>query len=699
MYPSGGIANASRHRNAVDTVRNGGGIANAAEHYSANAAERNSANGGGQGFRRADGVLMDSFAAWQGLDSFRRTADRNKMYVFGDQWGDRINYGGRSMPERESIRLQGNVPITNNRLRSAMRTVLGIFQSNQTEPVCVARERDGQEKGEVMTSTLQYVYQHNKIWNLDVATLNNLLISGLAMFRSTFGWRNGKMDVWTDALNYSRVFFDGHIEDTRHRDCHLVGEIEDMSVYDAMARFSGGSRERAERIREIYSHVDAERVMTYAESYTRDTYGYRDFFVADDNSRCRVITTWRKEAKDRYLVHDTLTGDYYKVEVSDYVNLAGENERRMLEQAAAGVLPEDMKLLEYQWFVDNYWYFYHQAPDGTVLKEGESPFWHGEHPYSFRLYTFYDRQIFPFVSGFIDQQRYINRLITLQDFMMRAAAKGLLLVPESCIPTGTTPEQFAANWAKFNGVVVYEARPGVSPPTQVTANTTQLGVYEMLQMQLKMFEDISGIQGALQGQSPNSGTPAALYSLQMQNASTSLSEVFDVYRTLREERDMKNLKLVQQFYDAPKFINVSGDARRMVMYEPNKVRNTEFELSIVESTSSPVYRTVTNDMLANLLNNGHITVRELLENGSFPFADRLLQSIDVRERQAASALQMPPNMGAASALQMPPNSDMGGAAGRDTMRQLQPVPADIQREIASMASPMAGRMYDEIMQN
>ena len=625
---------------------------------------------GRSGFRKADSVLLDSFTAWQALDRFRREAERNKMYVFGDQWGDRINYEGRSMTERESIRQQGNVPITNNRLRSAIRTILGLFQANQTEPVCIARERDAQDKGEVMTSTLQYVYQHNKVWNLDVATLNDFLISGLAMFRSTFGWRDGKMDVWTDSLNYSRVFFDNHMEDVRQWDCHLVGEIEDMGIYDVMARFAGGSPAKAEEIRRIYASVNSERITSYLEAYGRSTYGYRDFYMADDDTRCRVITTWRKEAKERYFVHDTLTGDYYKVEISDFEKLVATNRLRIEEQGAAGVLPEDMKLLRYQWFVDNYWYFYHQAPSGEVLSEGESPFWHGSHPYTFKLYTFYDKQIFPFVSGFIDQQRYINRLIMMQDFMMRAAAKGVLLVPTQVLQeTGRNPEEFAADWVKFNGVIMYTAKPGIPPPQQITANSTQLGVYDMLQVQLKMFEDISGVQGALQGQAPGAGTPAALYAQQTQNASTSLAEVFDVYRMLREERDMKNLKLIQQFYDAPKYINVSGDARKMVMYEPNKVRNTEFDLSIVESTSTPVYRMVTNDMLVNLLNNGHITIKELLENGAFPFADKLLQSINHREQQMQQAAGgIDPGMG-------------------QSLPQLQSIPQDLQQQISSGANP------------
>jgi hypothetical protein len=620
---------------------------------------------------------MDSFTAWQSLEDFRREAERNKMYVFGDQWGDRITYNRKSMTERESIRMQGNVPVTNNRLRALVRTVSGVFQANRTEPVCIARERDAQEKGEVMSATLQYVYQMNKIWDLDISALTNILVSGLAAYRSGYGYRNGQVDIWTDLISHNRFFFDNGMEDIRQWDCRLAGEIEDMSVYDAMARFAGGSREKAEQIRRIYSYVNRERLASYAQAYAGNARDYRNFFMADDDTKCRVITTWRKEAKERLLVHDTLNGDYYKTEISDEQNIMSENQRRIAEQSAAGILPENMKLLKYQWFVDNYWYFYNQAPTGEILREGETPYWHGSHPYSFKLYTFYDKRIFPFISGFIDQQRYINRLIMMQDFMMRSAAKGVLMIPDYCIEdTGRTPEQFAEDWVKFNGVIVYSPRAGMPMPQQITANSTQLGVYDMLSLQLKMLEDISGVQGALQGKAPNAGTPAALYAQQTQNASTSLQEVFSIFRMLREERDMKNLKLIQQFYDAPRLINVSGNARNMVMYDPDKVMNAEFELSIVESVSTPAFRMIINDTLMNLLNGGHITIRELLENGSLPFADKLLQSIDNRERQMQQVMQ---------------------SGGQIDPAAFEAVSGDVQSAIAQEANPNVMNMYNQMM--
>jgi hypothetical protein len=111
----------------------------------------------------------------------------------------------------------------------------------------------------------------------------------------------------------------------------------------------------------------------------------------------------------------------------------------------------------------------------------------------------------------------------------------------------------------------------------------------------------------------------------------------------------------------------------MVMYDPRRVMNTEFELSITESSSTPSFRMIVNDMLMNLLNGGHITVKELLENGTLPFADKLLQSINSRERQM-----------------------MQGGGGVDPAA-LQAIPSDVQAEVTQKANPNVLNMYNQMM--
>ncbi len=593
-------------------------------------------------FKKNNTVLMDAFRAWTALDDFRRQSERHEMYTFRNQWGDKIKNpdGCGYITEEQHIKNQGNQPLKNNRIRGIVRSVLGVFSSTQTEPVVVSRDRDEQSKGETMSSTLQYVYQNNRLWELDRRNLEYFLITGVSAFKSTFSWRNDKMDVWTDLVNYSRLFFDNHMQDPRHWDCHLIGEIHDLGLYDVMAQFSYGSKAKAERIRQLYNYIDEDTTVSYMQNLTEDITKHRNFFIPDNQTRCRVIEIWKKESKERLLVHDRLTGDFYKVETEEESLLKADNVRRTQEQATAGVAPEDMKLLEYEWFIDNFWYFYYLTPQGDILKEGETPFWHGSHPYSFKIYPFYNGRVYPFVGDFIDQQRYINRLIMMQDFIMRSSAKGVLMFPEECLPKDTSMADIADTWATYDGVIYYKPKPGVPAPQQIITNTTQTGAYQMLQIQLKMLEDVSGVQGALQGAAPSSGTPASLYMQQVQNSSTSLTDLFESFKEIRESRDMKNLKLVQQYYKTPRYINInSNGSTKQAYYDPAKVRNAEFDLSIAESTSTPAYRMVMNDFLMQMFSTGQITLEEMLENGTYPFADKLLQTIKTRKQQMADQQQ------------------------------------------------------------
>ena len=56
-------------------------------------------------------------------------------------------------------------------------------------------------------------------------------------------------------------------------------------------------------------------------------------------------------------------------------------------------------------------------------------------------------------------------------------------------------------------------------------------------------------------------------------------------------------------------------------------------MSIVPSNSTPVYRAISNDFLMQLWQSKAISLEQLLENGNFPFADSLLQSIQAQKEQ------------------------------------------------------------------
>lgn len=206
-------------------------------------------------------------------------------------------------------------------------------------------------------------------------------------------------------------------------------------------------------------------------------------------------------------------------------------------------------------------------------------------------------------------------------------------MPEDCLPDGVSIDDIADSWSAFNGVILFKPSKSRALPQQIANNSTNIGITELLNLQLKFFEDISGVSGALQGKPGYSGTSAALYAQQTQNATTSLLDLLECFSSFVIDAAYKDVKNIQQFYDTKRVFNISGKSGSQVEYDPQKIRDVEFDLSITENTSTPVYRQIANDILLQLWQAQAISVEQLLEHGDFPFADDLLQSIKSQKEQ------------------------------------------------------------------
>lgn len=594
------------------------------------------------GDRRAFDVLMEAQQAWDNMSRFRKDRERNKRYTYGKQWDDLITVDGKTVSEETYIKSQGNVPLKNNIIRRLVRTILGVYRSQSKEPTCTARDRDEQRLGETMSTILQCNMQLNRMTDVYARTMEEFLVSGLIVHRKWFGWRNDKMDCWTDYVQPNNFFIDNNMRDFRGWDVSLLGEVHDVSFETLCSQFAETPQD-FQRLKKIYHEAHKRHSIVNNCDY----FGYSrlenyDFLFTSDPTRCRVIEVWRKESKPRYRCHDYNNGDIYKIEVGDKEELVDKvNKARMEQGLAAGMEREEIPLIRTEWFMDDYWYYYYLTPFGDILREGETPYAHHSHPYVFKAYPFIDGEIHSFVSDVIDQQRYVNRLITLYDWIMRASAKGLLIFPEDCLPKGMDISDIADEWSRFNGVLVIK-KGAKNLPQQVANNSTNIGISELLNLQLKLVEDISGVNGSLQGKPGYSGMSGSLYAQQTQNATTSLLDLLDSFSTFVIDGAYKDVKNMQQFYDSKRLFNIAGKSGTQVEYDPEKISDVEFDLSIVESTSTPAYRQMANEFLMQIWNAGQITLEQLLENGDFPFADNLLQSLQTQKQQMMNGQQVQP---------------------------------------------------------
>lgn len=586
------------------------------------------------GDRRAFDILMEAQHYWNQMEDFRKDRERNKRYTYGFQWDDKICVDGETMTEEEYIKRQGNVPLKNNLIRRLVKSVLGVYRSQSKEPTCTARDRDEQKLGETMSTILQCNMQLNRMTEVYARTMEEFLISGFIVHRKSYGWRNGKEDCWTDYVQPNNFFIDNNMRDFRGWDVSVLGEIHDISFGQLCEQFAS-SPEDYRRLRDIYKWAaKKEYIASYAERFGYSRLENYDFLFTSEPGRCRVIEVWRKEQKPRYRCHDYQNGDIFKIDVKDYQKyVVAVNDERIEMAKSVGMPEEEVPLIKATWFIDDYWYFYYLSPFGDILKEGETPYEHDSHPYVFKAYPFIDGEIHSFVSDVIDQQRYTNRLITLYDWIMRASAKGVLMMPDDCLPDGVSIDDIAESWAEFNGVIVYRPSKSGRVPEQVANNSTNIGIAELLNIQLKFFEDISGVTGALQGKPGFSGESAAHFQQQTQNATTTLLDLLECFSGFVVDGAYKDVKNIQQFYDSKRVFNIAGRSGAQIEYDPKKIRDVEFDLSITESTTTPAYRHLANDILMQLWQAQAISVEQLLEHGDFPFADELLQSIKSQKEQ------------------------------------------------------------------
>ena len=104
---------------------------------------------------RALKVLQQAQQYYFAMEQFRQQRARNIQYTYGDQWGDIINVDGKAMREDDYIKSEGNIPLKNNLIHRMVKTVVGVFRQQQSEPTCMARDRDEQAQAETMPVTVE----------------------------------------------------------------------------------------------------------------------------------------------------------------------------------------------------------------------------------------------------------------------------------------------------------------------------------------------------------------------------------------------------------------------------------------------------------------------------------------------------------------------------------------------------------------
>ena len=611
-------------------------------------------------------LLEQCHALWNNLEDFRERRARAMRWVDGDQWGDMISVKGKTMAERDYITSVGNVALQTNQIKRLVETIAGGYVKQQNEPICKARAREEQVYGELMTTCLQANWQMNDMPIIIDAAIKEVLIGGWATVREAYEYRNGELDTWTDICHPNYMFFDSTMKDPRYYDMELIGEIHDVTFGRFCEKFAH-SRADVDKFKEWYGDPASPLHYGAVVEDVNEKHNATEmtFYTPKDSSLCRVYEVWRKESRDRYRVHDENTGELYVINADDsesIANIEAENKRRKALAAEQGWGMDEIPLIHYKenFFVDTYWYGRFLTPQGYILWEGESPYENRRCPYTTIILPMTDGKIVSYISDAIDQNRYINRMLTLYDWMQRAGLKGVTYVPKNIVPDDMTSEEFAEQLTSIDGVVFYEPKKEGLKPETFYGHTGTINLAEIVKMMKELMESGTSVSAAIRGEQPKSGTAAALYAQQTENSATPLASLMMRFGVF--VRSIAKLKLVniQQFYTPERYEEIAGQISQLVNTQEINFRlagNLEYDLSVVQSTATPTFRAFKTDILMQFAQAGFIPPRFVFEFGDIPGADEILQRLDAMA-QEAQGQEVGPGYPQAQAMMTAPQQEM-----------------------------------------
>jgi hypothetical protein len=123
---------------------------------------------------------------------------------------------------------------------------------------------------------------------------------------------------------------------------------------------------------------------------------------------------------------------------------------------------------------------------------------------------------------------------------------------------GISPEELADLAIRTNGLLPASLLPGSSirdSIIQCDANVNMSNDFQLIQSQIQLIHDVSGVSDALQGKSPSAGTSASLYAQESFNASYNIRGFLDTFRAFSLRRSRKALQeaLPHSSFNTPSF--------------------------------------------------------------------------------------------------------------------------------------------------
>lgn len=577
---------------------------------------------------------------WDSLYYFRKDYLKACDYVIGNQLEEIITYKGARMTKRNAIKFQGKTPVVVNVIFELMNSILGSFSNSQPKSQVVARGSGSREASDLLTNSLHSVLDLNQASELDIQQLQIFLASGAAFFNIQDKWHSDilRKEAYITVINPCEMFFNSNTKDVRGDDIYLIGQIIETTRENAIATFAK-SQEEIEVLNHILEPAIDEYISTI-HGLTSEQMKSVDFFIPTDPSNIRIYLGWQIKREFRVIAKDPLDGtkEEIKGDISKIISaIEQENKIRYDQLKARGDLDDDTiinSLITAETRLVSFWTYKFLTKEGYCLEEGESPFEHKSHPYVFILRPLINGEVYGFLKPLLQIQDVINEQYMMLKWLIEASAKGLLMIPTSALEgSGYDINDWAEAWTETGGVIAYTAKQGVQMPTEITSNSTDAGIKQMLDITIGIMDKIGGISKAAKGQEVSSGTPASLYYQMAQNSSQNIATTMKAFESLLLQRDTKVIKVEIQLREDGDYVDYEEIENEGMLWKSELIKDMPFKVVVKSGADNPVYKMTIEETLLKLLETQNIDLRSYLKNSTLPFASTLLRQIEETQQQ------------------------------------------------------------------
>ena len=604
-------------------------------------------------------LLVHCESLWMNLSEFREQRKRGNRFYDGDQWGDLITVNGKTMTYRQYLSQTGNVVIQTNQIKNRVDTIAGLRIKERTEPVCEAIDREEQPYGELLTEGVLANSDKNQIQELELKWIKDACNGGLAAAYESYDDTSGpsrRMDSWTQYINPNRLFFDADGVDPRFWDISTIGVVRYGTREEMCARFVKKPSDY-DALKQVYPNqfdvLKTDRIGDFTDKFNDNSLVFMD---TTDPQRCYYCEVWTKESRARIRLHDTNAGEEEIIDADDKdyrKEIKAENERRRNLARQSGWDDADTPFIigdgygsddgeRNGFFMDTFWYCRFLAPDGSILWEGESPYANRAHPFSLFIFSYIDGHIIGYNHDAIDHNLAINRAWITNEWLTRAQAKGVTVVPKAIVPDDVSFEEFARSWTAIDDIVYIDVKPGYENmmPKVFYGAAQNYDASRLISTIKDLMDSGSPVNSALQGKDPGRNMSGVLYAQMATNASTSVAAFLEQYRDFVRQVLIKKMKNIAMFYDAERWQKIAGRIDSLTDFSTinlNEVGDIEYDLRLMESANSLEARESQEADLLNLLQLQVIDGNEYIQLSKKSYIQKLRQMREARQAEMEDA--------------------------------------------------------------